>query len=66
MPTKFKLLAGLNTALLLFLSLSLFAQTSITGRVLSNTDKTASCRSDSTGKGRQVSHFNRIGWNFYY
>jgi TonB-linked SusC/RagA family outer membrane protein len=39
MPTKFKLLAGLNTAFLLFLSLSLFAQTSITGRVLSNTDK---------------------------
>jgi TonB-dependent starch-binding outer membrane protein SusC len=39
MPTKFKLLAGLNTALLLFLSLSLFAQTSITGRVLSSTDK---------------------------
>jgi len=39
MPTKFKLLAGLNTALLLFLSLSLFAQTSITGRVLSNSDK---------------------------
>jgi len=39
MPTKFKLLAGLNTALLLFLSLSLFAQTTITGRVLSNADK---------------------------
>lgn len=39
MPTKFKLLAGLNTAFLLFLSLSLFAQTSVTGRVLSNTDK---------------------------
>ena len=40
MPTKFKLLAGLNTAFLLFLSLSLFAQTStITGRVLSSTDK---------------------------
>jgi TonB-dependent starch-binding outer membrane protein SusC len=39
MPTKFKLLAGLNTALLLFLSLSLFAQTSITGRVLSSADK---------------------------
>ena len=31
MPTKFKLLAGLNTALLLFLSVSLFAQTTITG-----------------------------------
>jgi TonB-dependent starch-binding outer membrane protein SusC len=39
MPTKFKLLAGLNTAFLLFLSLSLFAQTSITGRVLSSTDR---------------------------
>ena len=39
MPTKFKLLAGLNTAFLLFLSLSLFAQTTITGRVLSATDK---------------------------
>src|SRR5450631_1307463 len=39
MPTKFKLLAGLNTALLLFLSLSLFAQTTITGRVLGSTDK---------------------------
>src|SRR5579862_3965830 len=39
MPTKFKLLAGLNTAFFLFLSLSLFAQTSITGRVLSSTDK---------------------------
>jgi TonB-dependent starch-binding outer membrane protein SusC len=39
MPTKFKLLAGLNTALLLFLSVSLFAQTTITGRVLSNADK---------------------------
>ncbi len=39
MPTKFKLLAGLNTAFLLFLSLSLFAQTTITGRVLSTTDK---------------------------
>jgi TonB-dependent starch-binding outer membrane protein SusC len=39
MPTKFKLFAGLNTAFLLFLSLSLFAQTSITGRVLSSTDK---------------------------
>jgi TonB-dependent starch-binding outer membrane protein SusC len=39
MPTKFKLLAGLNTAFLLFLSLSLFAQTSITGRVLNSTDK---------------------------
>ena len=39
MPTKFKLLAGLNTALLLFLSLSLFAQTSVTGRVLSSVDK---------------------------
>jgi len=39
MPTKFKLLAGLNTALLLFLSVSLFAQTTITGRVLGNTDK---------------------------
>jgi TonB-linked SusC/RagA family outer membrane protein len=39
MPTKFKLLAGLNTAFLLFLSLSLFAQTTITGRVLSNSDK---------------------------
>lgn len=38
MPTKFKLLAGLNTAFLLFLSLSLFAQTSVTGRVL-NTEK---------------------------
>jgi len=39
MPTKFKLLAGLNTAFLLFLSFSLFAQTSITGRVLNGTDK---------------------------
>src|SRR5437764_15070596 len=39
MPTKFKLLAGLNTALLLFLSVSLFAQTTITGRVLGSTDK---------------------------
>jgi len=39
MPTKFKLLAGLNTAFLLLFSLGLFAQTSITGRVLSNTDK---------------------------
>jgi TonB-dependent starch-binding outer membrane protein SusC len=39
MPTKFKLLAGLNTAFLLFFSLSLFAQSSITGRVLNNTDK---------------------------
>jgi len=39
MPTKFKLLAGLNTAFLLFLSLSLFAQTSITGRVLASADK---------------------------
>ncbi len=39
MPTKFKLLAGLNTAFLLFLSCSLFAQTTITGRVLGNTDK---------------------------
>ena len=39
MPSKFKLRAGLNTALLLFLSLSLFAQTSITGRVLNSTDK---------------------------
>ncbi|HEY4935862.1 MAG TPA: TonB-dependent receptor plug domain-containing protein, partial [Puia sp.] len=39
MPTKIKLLAGLNTAFLLFLSLSLFAQTSITGRVLANADK---------------------------
>jgi TonB-linked SusC/RagA family outer membrane protein len=39
MPTKFKLLAGLNTALLLFLSVSLFAQTTVTGRVLGSTDK---------------------------
>jgi TonB-dependent starch-binding outer membrane protein SusC len=39
MPTKFKLLAGLNTAFLLLLSFSLFAQTTITGRVLGNTDK---------------------------
>jgi TonB-dependent starch-binding outer membrane protein SusC len=39
MPTKFKLLAGLNTAFLLLLSASLFAQTTITGRVLGNTDK---------------------------
>ncbi|HEY8734212.1 MAG TPA: SusC/RagA family TonB-linked outer membrane protein, partial [Puia sp.] len=39
MPTKFKLFAGLNTALLLLLSLGLFAQTTITGRVLGSTDK---------------------------
>ena len=39
MPTKFKLLAGLNTAFLLFLSFSLFAQSTITGRVLSGSDK---------------------------
>ena len=39
MPTKFKLLAGLNTAFLLFFSLGLFAQNTVTGRVLSNTDK---------------------------
>ncbi len=39
MPTKFKLLAGLSTAFLLLLSVSLFAQTSVTGRVISNADK---------------------------
>jgi TonB-dependent starch-binding outer membrane protein SusC len=39
MPTKFKLLAGLNTALLLLLSVSLFAQTTVTGRVLASADK---------------------------
>ena len=39
MPTKFKLLAGLTTAFFLFLSLNIFAQTSVTGRVLSITDK---------------------------
>jgi TonB-dependent starch-binding outer membrane protein SusC len=39
MPTKLKLLAGLNTAFLLLLSVSLFAQTPITGRVLSNADR---------------------------
>jgi TonB-dependent starch-binding outer membrane protein SusC len=39
MPTKFKLRSGLFSAFFLFLSFSLFAQTSITGRVLSSTDK---------------------------
>ena len=39
MPTKFKLHASLLSALLLLLSSSLFAQTTITGRVLSNSDK---------------------------
>jgi len=39
MPTKIKLLAGLNTAFLLFFSLSLFAQNAITGRVLNSADR---------------------------
>jgi TonB-linked SusC/RagA family outer membrane protein len=39
MPTKFKLIAGLSTAMMLFVSFSLFAQIPITGRVLSNSDK---------------------------
>ena len=39
MPTKFKLHAGLTSAFLLLFSLGLFAQNTITGRVLSNSDK---------------------------
>jgi TonB-dependent starch-binding outer membrane protein SusC len=39
MPTKFKLIAGLNTAILLFVSFSLFAQGPVTGRVISNADQ---------------------------
>src|SRR5271156_3948345 len=39
MPTKFKLRAGLFSAVLLFLSFSLFAQTTITGHVFSAADK---------------------------
>jgi TonB-dependent starch-binding outer membrane protein SusC len=38
MPTKFKLYAGLYTALFLLFSVSLFAQTSITGHVFSKSD----------------------------
>ncbi len=60
MPTKFKLLAGLNTAFLLFLSLSLFAQTSITGRVLSSTDKKPVVGATVQVNRRQVSHFDWI------
>lgn len=39
MPTKFKLRAGLFSAVFLFLSFSLFAQTTITGHVFSAADK---------------------------
>jgi TonB-dependent starch-binding outer membrane protein SusC len=39
MPTKFKFLAGISTAFFLFVSFSLFAQTTITGRVLGGSDK---------------------------
>jgi TonB-dependent starch-binding outer membrane protein SusC len=38
MPTKFKLFAGLYTALFLLISVSLFAQTTITGHVMSKSD----------------------------
>jgi hypothetical protein len=64
MPTKLKLLAGLNTAFLLFLSLSLFAQTSITGPVLGNTDKQPIV--GATVQVKEASQpLNRSGWLFY-
>ena len=66
MPTKFKLLAGLNTAFLLFLSLSLFAQTSITGRVLSNTDKKPVVGATVQVKGGKSATLTGSGWNIHY
>jgi TonB-dependent starch-binding outer membrane protein SusC len=51
MPTKIKLHASLLSAFLLLLSSSLFAQTTITGRVLSNSDKQPVIGATVVGKG---------------